>query len=216
VLLLTPGGRGPRHATRLAAGLLTSQLVAPALLNSPAYADPRDHPVREGGNVGHDGAFMRLPASNPLGREAYTLVQPFAGGVLQTHLTQTGQSVAVATFDGRSQFATHYDGPRRLALKTEPFVGQAGRGQLPGGLVLPQPGARLQAGSTPGIVPSANATTCDLACALLWNTRCWAFCFFFTSWVSVVCGIVYCGLAGTWCAARSVRDRHALGRGLSG
>ena len=174
------------------------QQVAPALLNSPACVDARNHLVREGVDVGHDGAFMRLPASNPLGREAYTLVQPFAGGVLQTHLTQNGHSVAVATLDGRSQFATHYDGPRRLALKTAPFAGQAGRGQLPGGKVLPQAGARLQTGTTPGLVPTANAATCDLACALLWNTGCWAFCFFFTGWAGVVCGIVYCGLAGTW------------------
>jgi hypothetical protein len=39
----------------------------------------------------------------------------------------------VATLDGRSQFATDYAGTHRLALKTAPFAGQAGRGQLPGG-----------------------------------------------------------------------------------
>jgi hypothetical protein len=66
--------------------------------------------------------------------------------VLQARLTQTGQSVAVATLDGRSQFATHYDGARRLALKTAPFAGRAPRGQSPGGRLLPQAGARVQVG----------------------------------------------------------------------
>jgi hypothetical protein len=174
------------------------QLVAPALLNSPGYVEARAHLLREGLDVGQDGAFMLLPASNPLGQEAYTLLQPFAGGVLQAHLTQNGQSVAVATLDGRSQFATHYDGARRLALKVAPFAGQAPRGQLPGGRLLPQSGARVQVGSAPASVPAASAATCDLACALLWGTGCWAFCFFFTGWAGVVCGIVYCGLAGTW------------------
>jgi hypothetical protein len=125
-------------------------------------------------------------------------VQPFAGGVLQAHLTQAGQSVAVATLDGRSQFATHYDGGRRLALRTTPFAGRAPRGQLPGGRLLPQPGARVQVGSPPSSAPAVSAATCDYACALLWATGCWAFCFFFTGWAGVVCGIVYCGLAGTW------------------
>jgi len=172
--------------------------VAPALLNSPAYADARNHLLREGVDVGQDGAFMLLPASNPLGQAAYTLVQPFAGGVLQTHLTQNRHSIAVATLDGHSQFATHYDGARRLALKTAPFAGQAGRGQLPGGRLLPQPGARLQLGSAASSVPAASAATCDVACVLLWGTGCWAFCFFFTGWAAVVCGIVYCGVAGTY------------------
>ena len=174
------------------------QLVAPALLNSPAYVEAHDHVLRHGVEVGHDGAFMLLPASNPLGQEAYTVVQPFAGGVLQAHLTQTGQSVAVATLDGRTQFASHYDGPRRLAIEAASFTGRAPRGQLPGGRLVPHAGARLQMGSTPGSVPAASAATCDLACALLWGTGCWAFCFFFTGWAGVVCGIVYCGLAGTW------------------
>ena len=178
--------------------LADPQQVAPALLNSPAYVDGRNHLLREGVDVGQDGAFMLLPASNPLGQAAYTLVQPFAGGVLQTHLTQNGQSVAVATLDGRSQFATHYDGARRLALKTAPFAGQAGRGQLPGGRLVPHAGARLQVGSAPSSVSVASAATCDYACALLWGTGCWAFCFFFTGWAGVVCGIVYCGLVGTW------------------
>ena len=162
------------------------QLVAPALLNSAAYVEARTHLLCEGVDVGQDGAFMLLPASNPLGQEAYTLVQPFAGGVLQTHLTQTGHSVAVATLDGRSQFATHYAGARRLALKTVPFAGQAPRGQLTRGRVLPQPGARLHAGSAPSSVPAASAATCDLACALLWATGCRAFCFFFTACAGVV------------------------------
>ena len=174
------------------------QQVAPALLTSPAYAEAHTHLVRQGVDVGQDGAFMLLPASNPLGQQAYTLVQPFAGGVLQAHLTQTGQSVAVATLDGHSQFATHYDGARRLALKTTPFAGQAPRGHLPGGRLVPQAGARVQVGSAPSSVPAASAATCDLACALLWATGCWGFCFFFTGWAGVVCGIVYCGLAGTW------------------
>jgi hypothetical protein len=174
------------------------QQVAPALLNSAAYADARNHLLREGVDVGQDGAFMLLPASNPLGQAAYTLVQPFAGGVLQVHLTQNGQSVAVATLDGRSQFAAHYDGARRLALKTAPFAGQAGRGQLPGGRLLPPPGARLQVGSGASSVPAASAATCDVACVLLWGTGCWAFCFFLTGWAGVVCGIVYCGVAGTY------------------
>jgi hypothetical protein len=46
--------------------------------------------------------------------------------------------------------------------------------------------------------PAASLATCDYACALLYATGCWAFCFFVTGWASVVCGIVYCGLAGTW------------------
>jgi hypothetical protein len=174
------------------------QQVAPALLNSPAYADARNHLLREGVDVGQDGAFMLLPASNPLGQEAYTVVQPFTGGVLQAHLTQNGRSVAVATLDGRSQLAAHYEGARRLALKTAPFAGQAARGQLPGGRLVPHPGARLQVGSAASSVPAASAATCDVACALLWATGCWAFCFFLTGWAGVVCGIVYCGVAGTY------------------
>jgi len=197
--LVDVGGIAAAAAPRnpLGGWLADVQLVAPALLNWAAYLDARKHPLHEGVDVGHDGAFMRLPASTPLAREAYTLVQPFAGGVLQAHLMQDGQSVAVATLDGRSQFATHYDGARRLALRTTPFPGRAPRGQLPGGRLLPQPGARLQVGSAPGLVPAASASTCDVACALMWGTGWWAFFFFFTGWAAVVCGIVYCGVAGT-------------------
>src|SRR5437763_5785432 len=157
---LVQGAAAAPPRNPLGGWIADQQLVAPALLNSPAYVDGRDHLLREGVDVGQDGAFMLLPASNPLGHEVYTLVQPFAGGVLQAHLTQTGQSVAVATLDGRSQFATHYDGARRLALKTAPFAGRAPRGQLPGGRLLPQSGARVQVGSVPSSVPAASAATC--------------------------------------------------------
>jgi len=42
--------------------LADPQQVAPALLNSPAYVDGRNHLLREGVDVEQDGAFMLLPA----------------------------------------------------------------------------------------------------------------------------------------------------------
>ena len=192
--LVQSAAAAPRNP--LGGWLADPQAVAPAVLNTPAYRDARNHLLREGVDVGQDGAFMFLPASNPLGRDVYTVVQPFAAGVLQAHVTQDGQSIAVATLDGQSQFATHYDGARQLAVKPGPFAGQAPRGQLPGGRLVPLPGARVQLSATPSSVPAANAQVCDLACALLWGTGCWAFCFFLTGWVGVICGIVYCGIAG--------------------
>ena len=198
--LVQSAAAAPRN--QLGGWLADPQAVAPAVLNTPAYRDARNHLLREGVDVGELGAFTFLPASlsasNRLGRDVYTVVQPFAAGVLQAHVTQDGQSIAVATLDGRSQFATHYDGARQLAVKTGPFGGQAPRGQLPGGRLTPLPGARVQVSAAPSSVPAVNAEVCDLACALLWGTGCWAFCFFFTGWAGVVCGIVYCGLAGTW------------------
>src|SRR5438309_867319 len=65
--LVNAAAAAPRNP--LGGWLTDPQELAPALLNTPAYLDARNHLVRAGVDVGHDGAFMLLPASNPLGRE---------------------------------------------------------------------------------------------------------------------------------------------------
>ena len=136
--LIEPAAAAPRNP--LGGWIADPQLVAPALLNSPAYVEAHDHVLRHGVEVGHDGAFMLLPASNPLGQEAYTVVQPFAGGVLQAHLTQTGQSVAV----GHARRAHPVrEPPRRLAAAGD----RGGAVHRPG---TPRPVARRAASSARG------------------------------------------------------------------
>ena len=66
------------------------------------------------------------------------------------------------------------------------------------GHLLGKLGARMQPDFELRTAPSAGAISgCDIVCALIYNTGCWAFCFFFGPVGGIICGIVFCGVAGT-------------------
>jgi hypothetical protein len=172
-----------------------------SVLDSRAYRRAREHLSGMGVATLEQGSIFFVPAGHVPGleRPTYSVVQPFDGGHLQAHVTQDGQSSAVVTVDGRSRFGVHFDGRGvRLGGEAGTVHGPVDRRSTAAGAASPRPGAIIQrpAAST---VPTAGATgTCDVVCILLYGIRCWAFCVLFGPIGAVICGIVSCGIAGTY------------------